>query len=112
MIIIDLKKRRGPKKRLTERVNSRIKRARKIRNNCGLVTAKKVRDEAAPEFSIRRIQMELKKLGFRYQIIEKYLPLTPQHKEKRATFFKCPGWKIITIEAFLIEKSHNNMAAD
>ena len=41
MIIIDLKKRRGPKKRLTERVNSRIKRARKIRNNCGLVTAKK-----------------------------------------------------------------------
>ena len=83
------KKRRGPKKRLTERISSRIKRAaRKIRNNCGLVTAKKVRDEAAPEFSIRRIQMELKKLGFRYQIIEKYLPLTPQHKQKRVTLAK------------------------
>lgn len=74
----------GPKKKITWRVSTRIKRvARQIRESSCLVTARNVLEKLNLKLSIRFVQYELKRLGFHYRPVEKYLPLTKVHKENR-----------------------------
>ena len=51
-----------------------------------LLTARKVRNEATLQCSLRQVQRELAAKGFRYQNVEKSLPLTQSHMTKWVEF--------------------------
>ena len=74
----------GLKKKVNEKVTTKIyQAARKVRCTNQLVTARKVKNELTYDISIRSIQRTLRVNNFKYQSVERYMPLTKKYMEDR-----------------------------
>jgi len=86
-----LKKTSGPKKKINEKVTAKIcQMARKIRDGNQVVTARKVKAELSYDISIRSIQRTLSGNNFKYQSVERYMPLSKKHMQDRVN--KASNW--------------------
>ena len=71
-----------PKKKVNKKVTAKIcEAARKVGCSNQLVTARKVKNKLTYDISIRSIQRTLRVNNFKYQSVEKYMPLTKKHME-------------------------------
>ena len=83
------KKKTGPKKKITSRETTKIKRElKRLRGNDQKVTAHKIKTGCNIDANIRTIQRAMSEMGFGYGKIKKKLPLTKQHKYRRVFLAK------------------------
>jgi len=82
-----VKKKRGPKFKITSREKTRIKKeVRALALQKQRVTAKKIKSNCDLDVSIWTTRRELCRQGFKFVNVEKYLPLTKKHKNTRQKF--------------------------
>jgi transposase/YHS domain-containing protein len=83
------KAKRGPKQKISPREKTRIKREiRKLSGEGERVTAKKLKDTLQIKASLRTIQRNAKRQGFKYQKAVKKINLSPSHKKRRLELAK------------------------
>jgi transposase len=83
------KAKRGPKQKISPREKTRIKREiRRLSGEGKRVTAKKLKDTLQINTSLRTIQRNVKRQGFKYQKAVKKIYLSPSHKKRRLELAK------------------------
>jgi transposase len=94
-----LKKKRGPKPKITKKLQFRIKRQISFSLNKGeRVTSSKIMKECEINANVRTVQKYLRKEGYKYKKARKEIVLTKKHMQNRVShitswFEKCHDWE-------------------
>ena len=82
-----LKKKTGPRKKITSRQTTKIKlEVKRLQSKNQRVYARKIKEDCEVEASVRTIQRAMSQLGLTYKKTPQKLPLTTSHKIERVEF--------------------------
>ena len=82
-----VKKKRGPKKKISPREKTKIKvEVKRLQSKNERVFARKIKTSCNIDTSLRTLQRAMSELGLEYKKIQQKLPLTNKHKKQRVEF--------------------------